>query len=749
MLAAMGLLVTALLVTAALAATDAPTPAGEEAAPARAGARRPRTCLVLSGGAARGAAHVGVLQALEDLHVPVDCVAGTSMGAVVGGLYAAGIGPRQLGALLGAVDWDDLFEDAAPRRLRPYRRQQDEYGTLVVPTLGLRAGRVSLPPGLVQGHQLDWLLRSLTVSASGTDDFDRLPIPFRAAATDGATGAAVVLARGDLAAAIRASMAIPGVFRPGQSGDRVLVDGAFTSNLPVAAARDMGAEVVIAVDIGPRPRPGALQDLARIGPLADTLGGLAAEANVAASRASLGPDDVLLDPELGDLTLLDFGRYHEALAAGTRAVVARAAELRRLAVDEAAWEAWTSRVRPRPRPPPLVSRVTIANETPVPDARLARRVESRPGPLDLALLHQDLDRLQALGEFDLVSFELAPGEGGEELRIVPRDRSWGRTSLRFGLEVGTDLAGRSAYAVRARLSGTSVGGLGAEWRLVGAVGQTTELTGEWYQPLLPSGLVFLAPGGGYRSVVIGDAAAVDYRTWTLLAHLDAGLALADGAEVRVGIERGIQRGGALAPSATPDLRSDRAGVAVRVRLDRLDDLAFPRHGAALWSELRFELPELGASAAGGAAARFTRLSVSGVAAGTLARHTLQLSARAGSALGTALPFQESFALGGFRNLSAWREWQLGGAYSGFSSLAYLFRLARLPPFVGRGVFAGASVEVGGVWRTAGAIAAHDLHGSLLAFLGAETLLGPVNVGYALGGQGRSRLYVNVGWSLGE
>src|SRR5258707_1009416 len=208
-------------------------------APAAVSQVRPRICLVLSGGGARGMAHIGVLKVLEELKIPIDCIAGTSMGAVVGGLYASGMTAAQIDATMRSVDWQEAFRDAPPRRDLAFRRKQDDRNFLVQLPLGLKHGKILLPKGFIQGQKLQQTLRQLTLPFSQDTDFDKLPTPFRAVATDLVSGNAVLLDKGDLAMAMRASISAPGFFAPVEAEGLLLVDGGLAENLTVDVARLM------------------------------------------------------------------------------------------------------------------------------------------------------------------------------------------------------------------------------------------------------------------------------------------------------------------------------------------------------------------------------------------------------------------------------------------------------------------------------------------------------------------------------
>src|SRR5258708_5691115 len=225
-------------------------------------ATRPRICLVLSGGGARGMAHIGVLKILEDLKIPIDCIAGTSMGAIVGGLYASGMTAADIDATMRSLDWQEAFRDAPPRRDLAFRRKQDDRNFLVRLPRGLQHRKILLPKGFIQGQKLQETLRQLTLPFSSSTDFDLLPTPFRAVATDLETGNAVVMEKGDLAIAMRASMSAPGVFAPVELNGRLLVDGGLAENLPVNVARAMHADILILSDVSFPLQPRAALDSA-------------------------------------------------------------------------------------------------------------------------------------------------------------------------------------------------------------------------------------------------------------------------------------------------------------------------------------------------------------------------------------------------------------------------------------------------------------------------------------------------------
>ncbi|MCB1009063.1 MAG: patatin-like phospholipase family protein [Acidobacteria bacterium] len=349
---------------------------------------RPKVCVALSGGGALGLAHVGVLRELEAMQVPVDCIAGTSMGAIVGGLYAAGYSPAELEELVATLDWTSLIRDRPDRRHLPYRRKVDDLNYLTHWELGVSKQGIRLPDALVSGHRLGAELQLLTLRAAGIDDFDRLPLPFRAVAADASTAETIVLDHGALATALRASMAVPGLFAPVEVDGRLLVDGGVVSNLPVAVARELGAAVVIAVDlhapVAERQRPKSIA-----GVLSQSLDALSQREVARAVEDA----DIVLRPEVDEWGLLDFDVGEELVERGAEATRGQADALQALALDEAAWRRHLERQR-RAEPTLPIRQVVIEPGPGLPQAAVARSVRTRPGgDLDPLLLSGELERL--------------------------------------------------------------------------------------------------------------------------------------------------------------------------------------------------------------------------------------------------------------------------------------------------------------------------------------------------------------------
>ncbi|MEN9705647.1 MAG: hypothetical protein RLZZ393_1526, partial [Pseudomonadota bacterium] len=412
-------------------------------------AARPRIGLVLSGGGARGAAHVGVLKVLDELRVPVDAIAGTSMGAVVGGLYAAGYSGREIEQIMTGVDWQDAFRDRPRRGDLAMRRKREDEDFLVQLPLGLRDGKFLMPKGLMQGQKLGLMLRELTRRAGHPEDYDRLPTPFRAVATDLENGLPVVMDRGDLATAIRASMSVPGLFAPVERDGKVLVDGGIAENLPIDVMRAMNVDILVVVDVG---YPLASRErLGSVTSVSSQMLAILIRRDSDRQRATLGARDVVIEPPLGEASSFDFSHLDSAIAAGEAGARARLSALSALALPAADYERYAARRHAGDPPAPRIRAVhaDAGSES------YAGAIESFFGdlagqPLDGRRLRGRLNRFYGQGTLESLDYSLVPVDpsdpaGPVDLALRARRNAWGPNYVRVGLRLQDDFAGNSSF----------------------------------------------------------------------------------------------------------------------------------------------------------------------------------------------------------------------------------------------------------------------------------------------------------------
>jgi NTE family protein len=729
-----------LITVALLVLTGLATPASAratDAAPGADAAGRPKVCLVLSGGGARGAAHVGVLKVLEELRVPVDCIVGTSMGSIVGAAYAAGLSPRAIEETVRDADWGALLSDQPPRAERSVYAKELERARVGSAEVGLRRNGLVLPQGFLVGHQLHFFLQRLVLTAR-VERFDDLPIPYRAVATDFESGQMIVMDRGDLATAMRASMSVPGAFAPVERDGRLLVDGGLVRNLPIDVARRLGADVVIAVNLGtPLLKRAALTSLVSA---AEQTINILTEQNVQASLAQLGPRDVLIAPQLGDIGAGDFERSLQAIPTGEAAARAVAERLTAYAVDPAAYDRWRAAQR-REQLPPRFDRLQIDTE------RLTFvRPESVQSVFAGVASARDLERAvnQLLGTDDFQRIEARRVEGpdGTALVLRPIEKTWGPNYLRGGLSMSADLEGNSDYTVYLDHRATWLTPRGLEWRNRGSVGQYNELASELRQPLDRARRWFVAPRvalrQSQRDFYFENDAIASYSDRRTSLELDVGRRLGNHGEALLGLYAAGVYG--RQTRGQPLLESDSirtAGWQAHLTLDRLDSLDFPQSGTLVAADVRFAREFAGGDDS------YQRVAMSAEKAfGAGTNGSLLLAMRYETALGGDLPIYDGFAAGGFLNLSGYQRDEILASRLGIARAIYRHRVAgggNLLP----GLYLGGSAELADIGaRLNGESQLRTVGGSV--FFSAESLLGPFYLGLGYAEGGRASLYLSVG-----
>ncbi len=705
-----------------------------------ASAARPKIGLALSGGGARGAAHIGVLRVLEEQHVPIDYIAGTSMGAVIGGLYAAGVSVDVLEHMLSEVDWTDQSNDRIQREDRSFRRKRDDDLYLVRAAPGISdKGEVRFPAGLVQGQKFDLLLRSFTAAVAQVHDFDQLRIPFRAVAADIVTGEEVALGEGDLATAIRASMAIPAVLAPVEIDGRLLVDGGVAANLPIDAVRKMGADIVIAVDV--TTSLASREQLTSVLAIADQLTTLLTRRNSQAQIATLKPNDVYIAPELTGITYADFSRAGEALELGDKATRAQSGLLSALALPEEEYSVLQSARRRERAAAPTIDFVRIDNKSRLADSVLSSRLSVEVGqPLDVVALRQDIDRIYGLELFETVNYQLVRSEGQTGVELHVRDRSWGPNYLQMGLALADDFQGDDFFNLAVAYTRTEMNRLGGEWRTGLAIGGQPGFFSELYQPLDPRARYFAQPRIAVGQVDLpafeGDDQVGELRLESAGASFAFGREFGTCCEARIGLSRfsgdaNLRIGDPSVPTAP----FDGGQVLASFAADKLDNLNFPRHGylsVLSWRGSRHGL---------GADEDFDQAELDYLGSFTHERYSLILRGKFGTTFSGVAPIESLFRLGGFLNLSGISQNALGGQHVGLLSVGTLRRIgdfALLPAYV------GTSFEVGNVWQNRDDIGFDDVIPAGTIFAGLDSFLGPLYVGYGLAEGGRSSFYLYLG-----
>jgi len=708
--------------------------------------RRPRIGLVLSGGGARGAAHAGILEVLEELHVPVDIVTGTSMGALVGGLYASGKTPEEILDILYNMDWSSAFKDKPPRNRLSFRRKTDEDGYFVKATVGVRKGKIIIPKGAVQGQTITHLLRTFTLPVACVRDFDRLPTPFRCVAADIVSGEPVVLSSGDLALSMRASMSIPGVFEPVRIGKHLLVDGGIANNLPVNVARQMGADVIIAVDISTPMSPE--ENLKTALSILDQVSTLLTRRTTETQIKSLKTGDVLIVPDLGKITSADFDKAREAVLGGEKAARQASDLLRRFAVSPEEYERWQKRRRRRMGcgAEPVVDEIRVVNDSRLANTAINEHLHVKPGQqLDSRKLAIDLQDIYGLGVFDIADYELGQEAGKTVLTIRTHESSTGPGTLRFALDLESDIGRQSKFNLGVRYTRMLLNRWGGEYRLDLNVGSHPEIRFELYQPLDGGMKWFVAPylfaEQNTFNVVAEGRELFTYRIKDAALGVDAGRILGNWAELRLGIFSGTSRGDLLVGlPILPHARADVGVARFQFNVDTVDRLVFPRKGFQVRAELLQSLTALGAEEA------YLAESIKARGAFTLGRITVEATTILGD---TDMNHPNSnpvslYSLGGFLRLSGYFPDEFLGGRVAFGSLNVRRRMNNVSGLLSMPVYVGASLETGNATVLGTPLGWNDLHTAGSLYLGVDSVLGPLYLAVGWGEGGRSQYYFFLG-----
>ena len=716
---------------------------GEPPAALENAADRPRIGLVLGGGGARGAAHIGVLQELERLQVPIDAIAGTSMGAIIGGLYAAGVSPARLEELVSELDWAAAFDDTTPRKDLTYRRKQDDVDFPVDFELGLRDGRLQLPKGLIQGQKLGLLLRELTLPVSNVSEFDELPVPFRAVASDLETGEAVVIARGDLALAMRASMSAPGIFAPVIVDDRMLVDGGLVGNIPVETMKAMGVDVIIAVDVE-FPLYSREEIQSAVGITAQVLT-ILIHKETQRQLAQLGDDDLLIRPELGNFGSTNFADIAQTVRPGREAAEAVAPHLEELALGDEEWRRYrAARTAPvfRSISPAFVR---VEDDGPLSERAVeAQLVTAAHKEATPETLRADVARLYGLDLYEHAGYRVVHEDDETGIVFETRAKSWGPNLLQFGMSIEDDFEGDTAFNVAARLTRPGVNKRGAEWRTDLQLGTEPHLLTEFYQPLGFESRYFIAPRlrleqTNFR-VFTASRSVARYRQEEANVALDLGRELDRWGEFRVGVFRGAGNADVIVGEPDlPDIDFQNGGVFASLGIDTLDDGQIPLHGIRYDAVFTMSRPGLGADRT------YDTVESSLATFWTRGRHTVELGLDYSTTIQSRDLIQNFFPLGGFLRLSGLERGEISGPHAGLAKLVWFRRSGE----TGGGVFdvplyLGASLEAGNVWEQRSDLSFESLIFNGSIFAGLDTWLGPLFLAAGIAEGGHSSFYLFLG-----
>jgi len=706
-------------------------------------ADRPRIGLVLGGGGARGAAHIGVLKELERQRIPVDAIVGTSMGAIIGGLYASGKTPAELENIVTTLDWADAMSDTPAREHLSFRRKLDDERYPIARELGARDKGLLLPMGMVEGQRLDLILRELTIDVSHISNYDELSIPFRAVATDIATGNPHVMASGDLARSIRASMSVPAVFAPAELDGKLLVDGGIAANLPVDVMRGMGVDIIIAVDV--EFPLYAIEDLTSAVKISEQMLTILMRRDTLQQIELLTDEDLLIRPELGTFDSGDFANAPETIGPGKQAALAVSDRLAELALDE---QLFAQHLAQRSAPAPIATElafVRVTSDGGVSSEMLESHVDIEVGdPVDTIQLANAAEDLYGLNLYEQVSYRLVEEGAQTGVEFNARSKSYGPNLLKFAVSLENDFEGSTAFNVGTRLTRTGINARGAEWQTDLQLGTDPLLISEFFQPISAGSRLFMAPRVDLRQrnlhTFMGEDAVARYRINESELGIDLGTHIGSIGEFRVGAFRGAGRARVKVGDPTlPNEEFDTGGVRTRLRFDTRDNAQFPRSGIRADLNWNLSLPDIGADE------RFDTIETEIEGTWSHGMNSWHLGALYATTLDSKSAIQDLFALGGFLRLSGLERAEISGPHAAMARLMYYRRVSESTGGILEvPIYLGASAEIGNTWQSRSDISFSSarVNGSL--FAGFDTLIGPVYLAAGFGEGGRNNYYLFFG-----
>jgi len=710
---------------------------------------RPKIALVLSGGGARGGAHVGVLKVLEENNIPIDMIIGTSMGSFVGGLYASGRSLKEIEDMLVESNWGDYIRGDFDRADTPMRIKENYYPYEGKISFGVNSNNKRvLPTGVFKKQPLLLKFLQETQNSQYVRDFDKFPIPFRAIATDIKNGKSVVLSKGSLASAIYASSSIPGAFQLINIDGIDLVDGGVSDNLAVKVAKDMGADVVIAVDASENFK----QDLevnsyfVVIAQLVDIL----MRKNVEESILELGENDILLTPNLDGFSGLDTSKYELIIEKGEIvATESYESKLKHLSLSDKEYDVYKKKQRViKEIEAPIIDEIKIVNPTYISDESIKRRLKFKVGDrLDEAKLRANLLHIYNMTIFNSVEYDIKEVDGKNILSIIttPSWNNHGEVTIAIGIE--DDFRGHSSYSLKAGYTMFGLNSYGAQWKNDFEIGRVQRAYSEIYQPLDAMQRYYLKSSFLYENLlelVPIESSSLELESKKYGASIAFGTHITTNYEVEIGLGAYKEKVGLVAFKDTIEDYQSRP-LYISLLVDTLDDINFPKEG------VRSNLVWIKEMASFGGDYDHEKIYFDIEKPFTLDAHNITLFVKAGSTYKNnnsdeKVLLSDKFILGGLFNMSGYRPYSMSGTYMVLGVLKYRYEL-RESGFFGTfntPLYAGFSLEVGDAWDDDNKNNNYKLKKSASIYVAADTLLGAFYLAFASSEDGEATFYLYLG-----
>jgi NTE family protein len=715
------------------------TPAQTKTPPAQTTAERQKIGLVFEGGGALGFAHIGVIQWMEEHHVPVDYVAGTSMGGLVGGLYASGFNADEIKAFVKTIDWQSVLSGVVPFQALSYRRKEDK---LVFPNrleFGLKGG-FSLPSGLNTGASVGLLFDRTLLPYWDLKSFNDLPIPFRCVATELTTGQPHVFEDGSLSQAMRATMSIPGVFAPVHHDNEIYSDGGAVDNLPVDVARSMGAQVVISSYLNSGP-----PNLESLNSLTGVAGRNIAIMVATNEAKSLKDSDIVISSDVSKYASLEFSKSDEIIPIGYKTAQQMAPQLEKYALNDADWAAYVAQRQARRRTQvPVPQFVEVYGMTGMQQADVDARFEKYAGkPIDPNELEKSIADLQGTGLYSTINYNIVDRNGEKGLLIRPRNKTYGPPFMNFGLTILANDSNNVQLGIGLRATFYNLVGPGSEVRLDGGVGQLAALAGELFKPLKAGSHAFVAPHAYLMHQVNpyyqGTQQLEEYREKRNGLGIDLGYQFNAKTELRIGEDvQWFSEHRTVGTAVAQEFSIVPAVTKFSFQYLGQNDMMVPTRGSIVSATYNY-YSEGPPSNSGGYSQMVGRLSHFF----PVRSHDVLFGvAQGGTSFGADNLGLAGLSLGGPLRLSAYARDELLGTDYFLGQVGYLHKLFQLNPVIADEVYVGGFYEIGKIYGANPQTP--TLPNDFAAIIVAKTLLGPLYGGLSIGDSDHRKWYLGLG-----
>jgi len=708
---------------------------------------RPKIALVLSGGGARGGAHVGVLKVLEQNHIPIDMIVGTSMGSFMGGMYAAGNSPQEIEDMLVKTDWEKHVNTDFNRQDIPMRKKQIDYTYQGRLGFGVNVDNdVVLPTGVLKRELLLLKFMELTQNVQDIKDFDKLPIPYRAVATDIKNGDAVVLKSGSLAKAIYASSSIPGGFQPINIDGKDLVDGGVSDNIPIDVARKMGADIIIAVDVSEHFKDNI--DVNSYIVVMGQLVNILMRKNADESIATLSKKDILITPDLEGYSGLDADKYKEIIQKGYEAAKKVQPELQKIAIALDAYKSYKKKHRVKPQyHPPVIDAIEIENETYLSDISIRRRIHQKVGTqLDIEQLRNDMLHLYHMMIFDSVDYILKKKDT-KTILVIKTTPSWNNHGdIRFVLGFEDDFRGHSSYSIKFGYTMFGINSLGAEWKNDFEIGRYQKAYTEFFQPLDTMQRYYIRPYIFYESVT--DVFPLeDFANQELFSsRYGGGMALGThlGMSLELEVALGRFKDNVEVDSASVSEHYNALPLSASLKIDNLDNVNFPKVGMRSEVTWTKEMHGMGSDY------DYEQFYCDIEKPFEFYANNITLYVKYGDTYKKNDSYIDrlagKFILGGLFNLSGYAPYSYIGDKMFLGVLKYTYELKSGGFFgsLNTPFYIGFSLESGQTWNNNENISINTVHKSATIYAAADTFLGPLYLAFGQSDKGDSSAYLYLG-----